>query len=313
MSEFLLVGLRAHNLLAYMAALGTLRTAALHWGVGAVRMEWSAQKGGYHPRLVFEEELDRHQFLSGLFMQLVGSKQIPALSLAKDLTIPMDDYRRSLQDEQARATPEDRRSVDFLASFGSEIIDSIAGGKPTGQIADTAFRTMSGAGHQHFLGTIRTLITDTVEQHLEKSLFQDWWYDDPLEKHSMRWDPKDDIRYALRWDKPSGDSARKISGNMWGANRLAVEALPLYPVQPTGSRLETTAVLEKRGQPTQITWPVWNGLVGLNEVGSILALRQMQDERPDRRWLGARGIVEVFRCQRITQGKYRNFTPAWPA
>lgn len=313
MSEFSLVGLRAHNLLAYMAALGTLRVATFHWGASVVHMEWSVQEGNYHPRLVVEAELDRHQFLSGLFEQLASSKKISALSLADDLTIPVGDYRRSLQDEQGRASFEDRCNVDFLASFGSEVIESTAGGKPTGQIADTAFRTMSGAGHQHFLGTIRTLITDTAEQHLEKSLFQDWWYDDPLEKHSMRWDPMDDIRYALRWDKPSGDKTRKKSGSMWGANRLAVEALPLYPVQPTGIRLETTAVLEKRGQPTQVTWPVWDGLLGLDEVRSVLALSRLQDERPDRRWLGAFGIVEIFRCQRITQGKYRNFTPAWPA
>jgi hypothetical protein len=313
MGEFLLVGLRAHNLLAYMAALGTLRTAALHWDTSVVHMEWFVQGGNYHPRLVVEAELDRNQFLSGLFKQLASSKQVSALSLADDLTIPVGEYRHSLRDEQKRTSLEDRRNVDFLASFGSEVIESTVGGKPTGQIADTAFRTMSGAGHQHFLGTIRTLITDTTEQHLEKSLFQDWWYDDPLEKHSMRWDPMDDIRYALRWDKPSGDTARKTSGSMWGANRLAVEALPLHPVQPTGSRLETTAVLEKKGQPAQVTWPVWNGLLGLDEVRSVLALPQLQDERPDRRWLGACGIVEIFRCQRITQGKYRNFTPAWPA
>jgi hypothetical protein len=45
-------------------------------------------------------------------------------------------------------------------------------------------------------------------------------------------------------------------------------------------------------------------------VRSVLALDTLQAARPDRRELAARGIAEVFRCERITVGKFRNFTPA---
>ena len=207
---------------------------------------------------------------------------------------------------------QDRRDADFLAAFGSEVVESKVNGKPTGQIADTAFRTMSGAGHQHFLGTMRTFIADTAPEHLDKAVFEIWRYDDPLEKHSLRWDPLDDIRYALRWDNPSGDRNRKLGGSMWGANRLAIEALPLFPTHPIGDRLRTTGFAVRPNRTTELTWPVWSAAIGVREVRSLLSLSQLHEPTPDRTQLASRGIVEVYRCQRLTQGKYRNFTPARP-
>jgi hypothetical protein len=40
-------------------------------------------------------------------------------------------------------------------------------------------------------------------------------------------------------------------------------------------------------------------------------MKELQQDRPDRRKLLAYGIVEVYRCQRLTVGKYRNFGPAY--
>lgn len=312
MADFLLGGLSADNLLAYLAALGTLRTATLAMPEQNLRMSWENSDGAWRAHLHCADAMDRHELIERLHTQLQGGETLAALQLADDLTISLSDFRNALLDSQGASCATDRRNADFLAAFGSEAVESRLNGKPTGQITDTAFRTMSGAGHQHFLGTIRTLIADTTKEHIDKSLFNTWAYDDPLEKHSLRWDPMDDIRYALRWGNPSGDRNRKMSGSMWGANRLAVEALPLFPTQPDGSKLKTTGFAERPNRTIELSWPIWSSTIGLQELRSLLALPDLQAPSPDHARLAAMGITDMFRCLRITQGKYRNFTPAQP-
>lgn len=43
---------------------------------------------------------------------------------------------------------------------------------------------------------------------------------------------------------------------------------------------------------------------------SLLSLAELQSESPPQAQLAERGVVELYRSQRITQGKYRNFAPA---
>lgn len=312
MATFLFPGLRSDNLLAYLAALGVLRMASLAWPNGGPRLSWELADVCWQPRLHLSEDVDRSQFVRCLHKELQASSKIAAFNLADDLTLDTKSYRNVLIESQKRASIDNRSDVDFLSAFGSEVIPARRNGKTIDQMSDTAFRTMSGAGHQHFLGTIRTIVADTTAEHLSKALFNAWKYDDPLEKHSMRWDPQDDIRHALRWDNPSGDKNRKQSGSVWGANRLAIEALPLFPSQPVGQRLKTTGFAERSDRATDVTWAVWSAPIGLMEVLSLVSQSELQVEKPDRSKLKLRGIVDIYRCERFTRDKYRNFTPAWP-
>ena len=77
-------------------------------------------------------------------------------------------------------------------------------------------------------------------------------------------------------------------------------------------RLETTG-FSRRQPGTFLTWPIWGAPVALDVARSMLSLQALQVETPPRKELMARGIIEVFRCQRITPGKYRHFTSAAPA
>lgn len=331
MAEFLFEGLDGANPLAYLAALGALRTTALIWPVRNARLNWTSATGGWRPYLRLEGELDRDDWLAALALSLRDkSGQIAftladdltafsvllsvkprdgqtALTTADDLTVPCNEYKAAATSAVADAVAGDRRHADFLAAFGSEIVQSEANGKKTGQIADTAFRTMSGAGHQHFLGFMRELAGETEAEHLRRALFEAWRYTDP--GPSMRWDPSDDRRYALRWLQPSGDPAKTVRG----ANRLAIEALPLLPTAPVGQRLETTGFTQRKGRGAVWTWPIWTEPANLDVARSLMTLPELQKVAPDRQTLTAMGIAEVYRSQRITQGKYRNFTPALPA
>lgn len=311
MTDLLLGGLSADNPLVYLAALGVLRTATLAAPDVGFELNWEIGDGHWRPRLRCSTNIDRAQLIDLLDKELKDSKNLAAFNLGDDLTVNIGDFRNMLIRSQASAAAKDRRDVDFLAAFGSDAIESESNGKPTGKIADTAFRTMSGAGNQHFLLTIRTFIKDTQPIHLDKAIFETWIYDDPLKNHSMRWDPVDDVRYALRWNNPSGDSDRNTKGSMWGGNRLAIEALPLFPTQPRQRELRTTG-FSKRNRETALSWPVWLPPIKLPEIRSLLALAQLQEEHPDSDELSALGVAEVFRSQRITQGKYRNFVTPRP-
>lgn len=127
---------------------------------------------------------------------------------------------------------------------------------------------------------------------------------------TLRWDPADDSRYALRWRDPSGDPARKKRGGMLGANRLAIEGLPLVTCAPVGSSLRTTGFTGSAARNTFWTWPIWTYPAGLDVCRSLLAHSALRDAAADADELRALGVAAAFRSQRITVGKFRNFAPS---
>ncbi len=197
--------------------------------------------------------------------------------------------------------------VDFAAALGSDILEE------KGNIKDTAFRTMGGAGHQHFIEFMRNIIEATSPGHLQITLFEKWRYDDPMKNLSMRWDPLDDKRYALMWNNPAGKEStkqRNASGSMLGANRLAIEGLLLFPTAPSGNQLTTTGFKGQKSSDTFWTWPIWETPIPLDVMRSVIAIKELQMEKPDRGSLKRRGISEIYRVQRIPRGNFRMFSPA---
>ena len=301
-----LTGLDGGNPLAFLAALGTLRALTRAWPDDCVRMAWT-RRAGWRPVLCTAGSRSHDDVCRDLLAQVQTVKDHPTLHLADDLTIPPNDFRRHLVDQVAlahRAFSAD--PTEYGAAFGCDGIGD------DDKIADTALRTMSGAGHQHFLATMRLVLETATAEQLSKAIFEHWRYDDPLEKLSLRFDPRDDKRYALRWDNPSGDPARKKRGNMIGANALAVLGLPLLPTAPRQGKLETTGFRGRRSQDCCWTWPVWECAAPLDVVRSLLAMEELQQPIPPRDRLAAMGIVEVYRSQRMTVNKFRSFAPAQP-
>lgn len=297
-----LPGLDGANPLAFLAALGTLRVLALGWMHDEVRLGWQSTGASWQPVVAASRALSEDEIVSTLHAQLSAMAGHPAFTFAENLKIKARTFapfvRIAFADWHDR---KDTIAAEFAAAYACELVVN-----EDGTIQDTAFRTMSGAGHQHFLAFMEQLARSTTPLHLRAALFAPWHYEE--QKLSMRWDPTDDRRYALRWSNPSGDVIRTVRG----ANRLAIEALPLFPVAPVGRNLETTGFGSPTGRGVFWTWPIWEAPLPLDSVRSVLALAELQAARPDRRKLAARGVVEVFRCERITIGKFRNFTPAQP-
>ena len=97
---------------------------------------------------------------------------------------------------------------------------------------------------------------------------------------------------------------------MLGANRLALEAWPLFPSVPNGDRLATRGFRGQNARNTYWTWPLWRSALTVDSVGSILSLPELQFESPNLSSLVAFCIRAIFRSQRILVGKTPNLTQA---
>jgi hypothetical protein len=308
-TEMILAGLDGANPLAFLAALGTLRTLDAAWPTRHVRLAWRVH-GRWTPVLHVEDACEPGEVITALQEQLrrMDGHLAFSLSMAPD-SAPKDNLElseeefRTLARHAAELFLEDRErtTADFAAAFGCEAVVT-----KEGLVEDTALRTMRGASNQDFLKSMREIVSGTTAEHLRHALFEPWSYSDL--RPSLRWDPRDDRRYALRWRNPSPDPIFTVRG----ANRLAIEALPLLPTAPQGGKLATTGFARLGTRQIFWTWPIWAPPVSRDVAASLLSLGDLQKEEPPRDDLAALGIVEIFRSQRITVGKNRSFTPARP-
>jgi hypothetical protein len=324
------------NPLAFLAALGTLRVLTLCNAPKAIRINWLERNGAWRPALSSSDvQLESKSITDQVTEYLSDPPQRELFEqIGPDLTISGRRLRYLAKDGAEKlmlAGPDQhiqlRAVCDFIAAFGCDCIT--ADNDLDSQIEDTALRTMSGAGHQHFISFMREIIASTDSSHIHSSLFETWQYQDLGRGASLRWDPADDRRYALRWHDPSNDPNR----TMRGANRLAIEALPLFTTAPNGRKLETTGFSQRRREGVLWTWPIWTYPINLQTTRGLLQMQYLQPptkrktklelqsssarEKDDfesgiTEWknrLQRLGISAIFQSKRITTGKFRNFTP----
>jgi hypothetical protein len=225
--------------------------------------------------------------------------------LGPDLPVVASAFVELARRAAAQARLSDRTTADYCAAYGSE---AYAGGD---LIGDTGLRTMNGAGHQHFLQFMREILRSTTTDHIRSALFAPWTYSDP--RPSMRWDPQDDRRYALRASNPAGGQSPIVT--MRGANALAIEALPCFPTAPIDGEVWTRGFCS--GWPgITFCWPIWDPPITIQCLQSLLGHAEIIEERPRQEVLRPLGVTEVFHSRRLTVDRYRTFTagvPCWGA
>ncbi len=294
MSDLTLTGLDGANPLGFLAALGAFRILN---EASRARMFWRNVGGKWTPVLSTEN----WPSIISLARILRKRKDLPPLTMANNPQMPLAEFREAALAAREQWFAGLAHNLELISALG----DSSVPDRNKPEInADTAWRTMSGSGHQHFLKFMNEICRTTSLKQLREALIGPWRYTDT--EYSMRWDPADDRRYALRWKNPSGDKAT----NVRGANRLAIEALPLFPVMPTTRTLETTGFRGSKSNDTYFTWPIWTTPISLDVCRSLLAHTELQRDRPDTSTLDLLEVLAVFRSQRITVGKFRNFSPA---
>ena len=296
-TEHLLDGLTGDNPLAFLAAVGTLRAATQVWSGDSPRMAWRSLSGRWQPVLRVRRAWSPDELCTDLAQHLSGS--LSALPNWDDVPVASQEFtalaRQALH--QDAASPG---TLDACGWLGSEA--EFNGAEEP--IRVTHFKMVSG--QQSFLEYIRELGRVTTDAHLRHALFETWAYAD--DKPSLRWDPAEDRRYALRDSNPS-DTAKNPIMTVRGANRLAVEALSLFPVIPACKAPITRGFFRDESRTNYLTWPIWSDWTGIDAVRSILGHRELFSVRPRPDQLRPLGVVEVFRAERTT-AYYSNFCPS---
>ena len=296
----LLPGLDGSNPLGFLAAIGSLRTLTEAWPERHARMRWQKHGGTWRPTLLTAPAASETEVASALYRNMHAIDVLFPDNLIADsenagpknkkgepkwrgrLRFPPTVYRRFCEAAVRDASLDDRAIADYAFDFT--------------------------AGNQALIGMMRDVMQDVEEADIWDALFRAWTYE--RKGTSLRWDPLDEQRqYALQAFDPQDSSKNPIRA-VPGANRLAICALPLFPVLAVAARAAQSGFVRIDGRRTW-TWPIWSIPVPLDVVPTLLALKEVASDRPNQRILSAIGIAEVFRCHIVQpSGRYRCFTPA---
>jgi CRISPR-associated endonuclease/helicase Cas3 len=304
-NSLLLSGLDGSNPLAFLAALGLLRTLSRRSDRVPPLMKW-VQSGGMWAPAVWADSarpFDQQALLDALQRVLADDIDThPILQLLGRLGTDDANERREVFREQFdHASAHARTPTDWLAALASDFA-------PT-----DAVNQLQTTRRDYYCGNLTSVLKHTNIDHLRRSVFCPWDYADRLDNQSLHLDPSEDRRHAHQWNKPAGDPARKKSGGMLGANRLAIEAIPLFTSFPEEGTLRTVGFTGNRSTDTRWTWPIWQTALDLSSTASLLSLACIQAQTissKQRHELHQCGVAAVFRCNRILVQKTPNFTPA---
>jgi CRISPR-associated endonuclease/helicase Cas3 len=305
------------NPLAFLAALGTLRVLTRVYPEYNPRLSWELRLGAWRPLLWTDQPLDEERICdalckAGLNIATMFTEDLLAATISvspknkkgeaswKDkLKFPVDHFRPFCRAASDSRSP----SAEFAAAWAGETASSVEDGN------QLAFRTRFDftAGQQAFIGMLRELKETCTAADLQRSLFTGWRYSTAAV--SMRWDTQDEKRqYALQAVDPQNAGKNSPMADL-GANFLAVEALPLFPLVP--NRNAGQAGFDGKGSGRSWSWPIWMHPIGLDVVRSLLAVPITDTNE----WPLARrrdiGISTVFQSRIVMpSGRYRCFTPA---
>lgn len=303
--DLLLAGLDATNPLGFLTLLGTVCLTTKF--APGVSVRWTATGSGWRP-IIADHGQDRAALVEAL-ADTLGSLGGEPFGIDQRLPFGRDRFREVLSRATADATPHERRVVDVLAGFGSDAFAT-----SEGAFRDTALRLTrsadsAGQGLPYYVLDAQSGLAPA---EVDAVLFSPWRYADSC--FSLRWDPVEDQRYALRATDPS-QASNKLVGTrgVKAANALAAEAFALLPVHPQRNDVATTGFMSTRGGSTVFTWPIWTTTCRIDLIRSLLAHPELSQLKPNHTQLAGLGVRQVFRSERFASSKYyKNFAPSTP-
>jgi len=283
------------HLLGFLCSLGALAVLTRVAPRARPRLHWS-DVGVWRPVWTLDDPVDE-EGLVDLLHGALGTVPGPeftglGLTLSK---LPVDRFQAFAADAAEASTPTQRRWADFAAAYGVAVGD---------RFHETPLH-MHNQGQLRFFKDVCGLVEGTGRDHLRRALFEPWRYADP--QPTMRWDPVDDRRYAYRADDPSGSKLAPIR-TVRGANRLAIEALPCFPVVPRAHRAPAAGFRRRDGEWVA-RWPIWTAPVDLRVAQSLIRHPDVAGVPQHAERLRRLGVSEVFESRRV-EPRYRSFTTA---
>lgn len=317
-------GLEPDNLLAFLALLGLLRALEAHDRALPeaqklrARAAWDLQAPPLRPLLVLPRAVSREAVVQSAVEGIDAISPSHDFGGMKDLNYEPAACRELLARQAKTARIDAREHVDLFAALMSDA--AIRRDRKEEVIVPTPLCLLFGQGHQHFLerlasvprdpgppprGRGKTAVTVSAAQCLVEALFVPWQRDDPT--FSFRWDPAEDVRYALMPGDPT-DGAYK-PGTQHGANRLAAIGLATLTLvaEARGGRVRPTIVggaFDSRG--FSFAWPVWRDPATLAGIRALLAHPALREPGA----LAYLGVDHVLVARRISVGKFMNITRA---
>ena len=312
-SDHRLDGLEPDNLLAFMALLGLLRTLEEARPSWHPRVYWTVNAPPLRPSLWVAETVAHDAIVEAVAEGLAALDRHHDFEGRSDLTLLPDEALQRL----CEAAQNDRYIADVWASLVSNAAVTRDGKK----VEPTPLCFMFGQGHQHFLsrlvsvpqqrvppkrGSGRNKLEISEAECLREALFATWKRPDATD--SFRWDPHEDVRYALRSRDPTDSKTKETTQH--AANRLAAIGLSAMTVAPrrVAGRVRLALLggqLEHDGTHT-VNWPIWREPTTLASIRALLGHPRLNCWRTR----AALGIVELRRARRIAFGKFVNVTRA---
>ena len=304
-------GLEPGNLLAFLALLGLLRALEEKTPAWLPRVAWSVDAPPMRPVLCLSAVAGKREIVTAAtagVSRLAARHDFGAL---QDLKLSPETAGELLQDAARR----DSYTADLWAALVSDAV--VRERNKVKEAEPTPLCLMLGQGHQHFLKRLSE-VPRTPEpsrgtgsappeiECLSEALFAPWARADATP--SFRWDPHEDVRYALRATDPTDQKTKETTQH--GANRLAaigLSALTAVPRRRAGeARLDVLGGGRDPDGTFTFTWPIWRDPISLVAIRALLGHPGLDD--PATR--DALGIVDRQRTRRISFGRYMNFTRA---
>ena len=295
MNTIRLSGLRGETLLGFLASLGTLRVLAK--GIPEAKLAWADSGGGWVAELQVPDGSfrDADHVAEVVYAALdEGKTNHPILQwerfLGKTFRNECDFFRASAEGE-------------FTPVFSSQI------SVKQGDVLEHFDHPFRAARKDFYLGNLKSVLANTQFSHVRRTIALPWDYRDAMANQSLRLDHGDDRRHAYQWHAPTDDPARQKVGCMLGANRLALEAFPLFPCIPRRAGGTAVGFICKSKTYTWVSWPIWKAPCSLPLVSSLLNLGIVHEEEPLPAALRKRGITAVLRSRRLPIEKNKVFLP----
>ena len=312
-----LAGLEPDNLLAFLALLGLLRSLEHVRSAWHPRVAWTVDTPPVRPTLTVAAQTTHAEIAAVVAEGLADLADRHDFGHLENLKLSPEEVAERLR----TAATGDRYAADLWAALTS---DAAVRNKGKAQEAEpTPLCLLFGQGHMHFMsrlasvpqestpparGTGRSKTAVGEVDCLREALFEPWTRPDATS--SFRWDPHEDVRYALRATDPTDSKTKETTQH--GANRLAAIGLSALTVAPRlrggSAQLSVIGGRRERSGGFAFTWPIWHHSISLAAVRSLLGHAGLDRQAT---W-DALGIVELRRARRISVGKFMNFTRAEP-